>query len=186
MNRKLTTVLLLIALVFVLAVATVSYKKLSADYIQEQPGVVETASPNTAELAADFTVYDGEGSEVRLSDYFGMPIVVNFWATWCGPCKSELPHFDALCAEYGDSVQFLMVNLTDGSRETVEGVKEFVSEAGYSFPVFFDTEFDAVIAYGVQSIPKTVFIHADGSSAAEYIGTMDEDTLRRYIESIIE
>lgn len=186
MNRKLTAILLLLALILLLAVAAVSYQKLAAGFVPETPALSGTEAPETPELTADFTVLDGEGNQVRLSDFFGTPIVVNFWATWCGPCKSELPHFDALYAEYGDRVQFLMVNLTDGSRETTEGVNEFIGEKGYRFPVFFDTEYDAAMAYGIQSIPKTVFINADGSSAAEYIGRMDEETLREYIESLIK
>lgn len=183
MNRKLTVLLLALVLMLVLALAMTSYQKLSAGY--SPAPMVQTASPEKTETVADFTVLDDEGREVSLSDYFGKPIVVNFWATWCGPCKAELPYFDALCAEYGDSIQFLMVNLTDGGRDTVEKVRDFISEQAYSFPVFFDTEYDAAGAYSVVSIPKTVFINADGSAAAEHIGAMDEDTLRKYIESIV-
>ena len=95
----------------------------------EQP---ETAAPETdppvtydpdKNTAPDFTVLDANGKRIRLSDNFGKPIVINFWATWCPPCKRELPDFDKLCKEYGDKVVFMMVNLTDGRRDTVDGTK---------------------------------------------------------------
>ena len=82
-------------------------------------------------------------------------------------------------------MQFLMVNMTDGAYDTTESVKEFVSREGYRFPVYFDTEMNAAAAYAVQSIPRTLFIRADGSLAAEQIGMMEEDTLREKIENII-
>lgn len=183
MKRKFTVILLVLALVVMLAAATWGYNKLSENNAPEAP---QHSLAADAELADDFTVLDYEGNEVSLSDFFGKPIVVNFWATWCGPCKLELPHFDSLSAEYGDSVQFMMVNLTDGGRDTVEGVKNYVSEKEYSFPVFFDTEFSAAIAYGIQSVPRTIFINADGTFAGSHLGMMDKETLREYIEAIIE
>ena len=101
----------------------------------KKPDVTEDIKKNTA---PDFTVLDKDGNTVRLSEKFGKPIVINFWATWCPPCKQELPDFDKLCKEYGDRVVFMMVNLTDGYRDTVDGTKRFVSGKGYTFPVYFD------------------------------------------------
>ena len=75
---------------------------------------------------------------MHLSDFAGKPVVVNFWASWCPPCRSELPAFDSLYAEYGDRIQFMMVDLTDGNRETMPGVKVFVTEQGFQFPVYYD------------------------------------------------
>ena len=80
--------------------------------------------------APDFTVYDLDGNPVSLSDYFGKPIVLNFWASWCGPCKMELPDFQETYDELGGDVQFLIVNLTDGSRETVETASAYLKEQG--------------------------------------------------------
>ena len=184
MNGKLTALLLVLALVLVLAAASLSYQKLSSAYKPAADG----PSPEKTEdavPAADFTVLDGEGNPVSLSDFQGKPVVVNFWATWCGPCKAELPYFDALYTEYGGSVQFLMVNMTDGTYDTIESVKDFVSGEGYGFPVYYDTEMSAAAAYAVQSIPRTLFIRADGSLAAEQIGMMEEGTLREKIGNLI-
>lgn len=139
----------------------------------------------TVEKATDFTVIDTNGKKVSLSDYIGKPVVVNFWATWCGPCKMELPAFDKLCKEYGGQVSFMMVNLTDGYQETVDGVKQFVSENEYTFPVFFDTEYSASNSYQIYSIPETIFVDKEGNLVKSQIGAMSEEILRKYIEELI-
>ena len=128
---------------------------------------------------------DKDGNTVRLSDTFGKPIVINFWATWCPPCKQELPDFDKLCKEYGDRVVFMMVNLTDGYRDTVDGTKRFVSGKGYTFPVYFDTKDNAASAYNVSSIPQTTFIDANGNVYKTRIGAMSEATLRSYLNALL-
>lgn len=144
-----------------------------------------TTNDSNIIAAMDFTVYMQDGTSVNLSDFYGKPIVVNFWATWCGPCKSELPAFEALYNEYGEDVNFMMVNLTDGAQETVSGVSDFVTEKGYHFPVYFDTDVDAAMTYSVYSIPATLFIDADSNIVASHMGAMSESTLRNYIKNLI-
>ena len=158
----------------------------------EQPGTIapETDPPVMYDpdknTAPDFTVLDANGKKTRLSDNFGKPIVINFWATWCPPCKRELPDFDKLCTEYGDKVVFMMVNLTDGRRDTVDGTKKFISKNGYTFPVYFDTEYNGADAYNVSSIPQTTFIDANGNVYTTRIGAMNETVLRSYINALLE
>lgn len=148
----------------------------------KKPDVTEDIKKNTA---PDFTVLDKDGNTVRLSDKFGKPVVINFWATWCPPCKQELPDFDKLSKEYGDRVVFMMVNLTDGYRDTVDGTKRFVSGKGYTFPVYFDTKDNAASAYNVSSIPQTTFIDAKGNIYTTRIGAMNEATLRIYLNALL-
>ena len=138
-----------------------------------------------AATAADFTVQDWNGNDVNLSDYFGKPIVLNFWASWCGPCVGELPGFQTMYETYGEDVTFLMVNLTDGVDETVAGVKSFVDSNGYSFPVYFDVDYDGAITYGISSIPQTYFISASGEVVGSQLGSMDESTLEANILSLL-
>ena len=142
--------------------------------------------PEKPELqtASDITVYTADGTAVKLSDFKGKPVVLNFWASWCGPCKSEMPAFQAAYQAQGADIQFLMVNLTDGVSETVEVASGFIAEAGYTFPVFYDTSAAANGAYGVSAIPATFFIDADGCLVDSHTGAMDAATLQNYLDKI--
>ena len=137
-------------------------------------------------MAYDFTVCDGEGNSVHLSDFFGKPIILNFWASWCGPCKSEMPDFDDAYQEYGNDIHFLMINCTDGYRETVETAKTFISGQGYTFPVYFDTTSEAAYTYGASGIPLSFFIDADGYVVGYWPGMLDRETLQLGIDLIYQ
>lgn len=134
--------------------------------------------------APDFTVYDKEGKPVKLSDMKGTPVVLNFWASWCPPCKAEMPEFDEIAKEYEGKVAFMMVDLTDGVQETQEKAQAFIDSMGYTFPVYFDKDSDAAYKYGIQSIPNTFFIDASGCVVAYADQAIDGDTLRRGISMI--
>ena len=132
----------------------------------------------------DIYEYDEDGNQVKLLDYVGKPLVLNFWASWCGPCKMEMPDFQEKYEELGEDVQFLMVNMTDGAQETLETAKAFVEESGYSFPVYYDTDLDAAMTYGVSSIPSTFFIDAEGHAVAWAQGMIDGETLQKGIDML--
>ena len=145
----------------------------------------ETETDAKTDLAKDFTVVDADEKDFALSSSFGKPIVLNFWASWCPPCKSEMPEFQTAYKTYGSDVQFIMVNLTDGERETIETASAFVKDKGYTFPVYFDVNQDAAYAYQIGSIPATYFIDKDGKVAASVQGMLDAATLKEGI-SLIE
>ena len=148
----------------------------------------EAADPThtTADYSApDFTVYDMDGKPHKLSDFQGKPVILNFWASWCGPCKSEMPDFQEKFEKYGDTIQFLMVNLTDNSQETVKTASDFVAAQGYTFPVFYDTDISAAQAYGVYSIPVTYFIDQHGDMVTYGQGALSGETLQRGIDILL-
>ena len=205
MNKKVLLITLIVLLV-VLGVAAALYPKLSQSMESQQLAPAPTAAttvpapPDPAhpeketeppqqtepELVAapDFTVLDMDGNQVQFSDYAGKPIVLNFWAHWCGPCQMEMPDFQEAYLELGDSITFLMVNMTDGMRETIVVASDFIAEKGYTFPVLYDKASDAAATYGVYSLPTTYFIDAEGYAIAQATGAINSSTLRRGIDLI--
>lgn len=148
----------------------------------EETGEVE----NQKFKAFDFTVYNAEGEQVKLSDFFGKPIIINFWATWCPYCVEEMPLFEEYFNQYKDDIHFLMVDSVDGQRETLEKGKKFIEESGYTFPVYYDLDFDASTTYQTYSLPTSIFIDKDGHLIAYHPGMLTEELLQKGIDLIIE
>ncbi len=136
--------------------------------------------------AFDFTVYDADGAEAKLSDFYGKPIIINFWATWCQYCVDEMPLFEEKYKKYEDDIHFLMVNCIDGQRETKEKGQKFIEDKGYTFPVYYDTDFDAATVYEVYSMPTTVFIDQDGYIIAYQPGMLSADMFETGVSLILE
>lgn len=146
----------------------------------------ENENDTHSALAPDFTVYDLEGKPVQLSDFRGKPVVLNFWSSRCGPCQMEMPDFQKAYEDLGEKIHFLMVNVTDGSWDTVASASAFISKNNYTFPVFFDTDISAAAAYGISSLPTTYFIDAKGNGVAYGVGALDLETLMSGIAMITE
>ena len=163
--------------------------------VTTEPDITEpaTAEPVTTEptiesdrqLAPDFTVYDPTGTPVKLSDLRGKPVVLNFWASWCGPCKREMPDFQKLYEELGDQVQFVMVNLSTAWGDTKADAENLLKTQGFNFPVYYDTDGVLTQLYGITGIPATLFVDEKGGIAAGWSGMLTEELIRQGIDMIL-
>lgn len=205
MKSKRNLIILIVALVVVIAVAAIAYNVLAptveTQTLQSQGETIasdeasrngQSAGSNTETNdsdektdAPDFTMTSVDGQEVTLKSLEGKPLVLNFWASTCGPCKSEMPEFQSAYEEYGDQIQFVMVNIPDFNGETRERALQLIEQQGYTFPVYFDDGTEAQIAYGVSSIPKTYFINPDGTVEAYASGAIDGSVLERGLQMIL-
>ncbi len=172
-NKSLLFILAL--LVVILLAAIPLYRNLSGQVVD--PAGTVSQQQSAALGAPDFTFYHPDGTAAHLSDYFGKPIVLNFWASSCGPCRSEMPSFQTAWESVGEEVQFLMVNVTDGHWDTLESASSYIEGTGFTFPVFYDTDNHAAFTYGLRGLPTTFFINAEGSVVGSRSGAMSYDVL---------
>jgi len=185
MNKKKKVIILAAAFALLLLIASFGYKYLSGQKSDAQSGAAPTPSSSEEIAAPDFTVQDADGKAVSLSDFKGSPVVLNFWASWCPPCKSEMPDYEKMYQEYAPKgVIFMMVNLTDGKRETSATAKQFLKDKSYRFPAYFDVGLSASDTYGISSIPDSIFIDKNGNVRAAYRGKLDAASIRENIEMI--
>lgn len=134
------------------------------------------------DTAPDFTADLVDGSTFTLSEQSGKVVLLNFWATWCGPCVGEMPAFEKLQKEYGDEVAVLAVNCL----EDEETVRQFITENGYTFPIAFDVEGVVNMKYPTDGIPYTLVIGKDGTVQNIYLGAADADTQYQEYKSAID
>lgn len=187
MKRKnpLIAALIVVALIVMFLLAYLSYTKLVQKHTPEEN--IDNTDENTSEeraLAPDFEVVDADGNTVKLYDFIGTPIVINYWASWCGPCKKEMPDFNEVYSEVGGDVQFMMINVVDGKRETESTGREYVESQGFEFPVYYDIGLTASLSYSITSYPTTIFIDEEGYFMSGYIGTIDKKTLLDAIDTL--
>jgi peroxiredoxin len=131
--------------------------------------------------APEFTAETASGEQVALSDYAGRPVILNFWATWCAPCRVEMPALQAASERYADQgVVVLAVNALE-SRDQVTG---FMDELGLTFPVVLDPDGEIIDLYEVRVFPTTVLIDADGVVRAEHYGALDDQLIDDYLAEI--
>ncbi len=114
----------------------------------------------TGQSAPDFALKSSTGENLRLSEYRGDVVMINFWATWCGPCRQEMPLLDELYERYGRvGFNLLGVNIDDDSRRAMQ----MIDELGVSFPVLFDARKEVSKLYNVDAMPVTVLVDREGN-----------------------
>ena len=141
--------------------------------------------------AIDFTLKDQYGNTHSLSDYKGKTIFLNFWATWCPPCRAEMPDIQKIYETYdteGDDALIVLgvAGPGYGNEKSEEGIKEFLDENGYTYPVLMDTTGELFSAYGIYSYPTTFMIDRDGNVFGYASGQLNEDMMKNIIEQTME
>ena len=145
-----------------------------------------TQAPVTGSLAPDFQLQNLDGQAVSLNDLRGKPVMVNFWATWCGPCRDEMPLIQEIFEDKEWSDKGLVILAVD-IGESLSTVKEFVESYGLSFQVLLDSEQGVAKNYNIRGIPATFFIDKDGIIQDMQIGafTSKAEIEQRLVNSIV-
>ena len=131
-----------------------------------------TQGTNVGSLAPDFQFYDSEERLVSLSDLRGKPVVLNFWATWCGPCVYEMPYLQQVYEEWSDRGLVLLAINMGGTSSQVE---EFLQSHDLSLPVLLDTKRDVAARYSIRYVPTTFFIDKEGTIQAVKVGAFPNE-----------
>ncbi len=194
MDKKKKALILLLALVALLTAAVILYRSLAGkapapqtpDSAQEGGGEAQTddklAAPN-------FTMTDAAGNAVTYADVAaaagGKPVILNFWTSWCGYCKQEMPDFEQAYKDYGGQIEFIMLD-AQTNEYTADAGAAYVAEQGFTFPVYYDANGEAVAVYGVRGFPATVAVDADGYVVYAQSGMLTADALEQLIDELLE
>lgn len=135
-------------------------------------------APATGSIAPDFELISLEGSKTRFSRYKGTAVVLNFWASWCVPCREEMPLLQKISELYSDDLTVVGVNV----MEDRPVVSSFTGEYGITFPVLLDERGFVDRLYVVRGLPTTYFIDAKGFLQSQFIGALSEDTLSDHLK----
>ena len=139
-------------------------------------------NPNVSKTKAmDFKLKDLEGKELSLSDLKGKKVFLNFWATWCPPCKAEMPEIEKLYQETKDS-DLVIVAIEIG--EPLDTVKSFIDTNNYNFKVLSDPDQIVAAQYNIASLPTSYFIDVDGNIISKHSGAMNIDQMKEYIKTL--
>ncbi len=146
------------------------------------PGIA--AAQNPKQVAPAFTVRTFEGKVVKLSDLKGTPVLLDFWATWCRPCRAAMPHLDAVQKRFGDG-RLVVIGLSVDDEDVDHDVRRFAHDLGVSFRLGMANE-KVLDQYGpIRYLPTTVFINRDGEVVRRVKGYIDPETLDSYVLEIV-
>ncbi|OZI10446.1 thiol-disulfide oxidoreductase [Bacillaceae bacterium SAS-127] len=185
----------LLLLILLIGIAVVNVIKDREEVTEiENPGMKATDSQapsamqtgiGLGEKAPDFTVKTIAGEEVSLSDYEGQKVILNFWATWCPPCKAEMPHMQNYYEKEAEknNVEILAVNLTENDKGK-EAVADFAKQYELTFPILLDEEGTLAKQYEAFTIPTTYVLNTDGTVHQKIVGPMDEQMMQQLVSEL--
>ena len=172
---------LLLLVMVVLGISWIQFTRLPLDAANIDQLIT---APSTGFLANDFSLTGLDGKSYQLSAFRGKPVILNFWATWCPPCRAEMPAFERVWQRYNQGdVVILAVNQRE-SPLTVERFEQNVVDV--SFPILLDSQGEVSRLFAVTGLPTTFFIDAEGRIQSVSMGGMDEATLLASVQKIIK
>jgi peroxiredoxin len=143
-----------------------------------------TVGINQGNLAPDFELQTPDGESVKLSDFRGKKVIVNMWATWCPPCKAEMPDMQKFYEQYkNENVSILAVNMTT-SEKSIDDVTAFLDEFGITFPVVLDQQNEVAEVYQVYALPSSYIIDSNGIIQQKITGPMNLEMMENMISEI--
>jgi thiol-disulfide isomerase/thioredoxin len=148
-----------------------------------------TEAPMVGHLAPDFTAATAGGETFSLTDYVdrtgtgsGRPVVLNFWASWCGPCRMEMPDFERVSLKYAGQAAILGIN----QGEAAKTVSDFGLSTGVTYPLLVDEDSDVNRSYNVSNLPTTIFVDGDGVVREVFVGTMNAAVLENKLSALLD
>jgi cytochrome c biogenesis protein CcmG/thiol:disulfide interchange protein DsbE len=161
-------------------------KTIAENNYKKNVSLVVNVNSGSGEAASDFSWYDSSGKQISLGDLRGKNVLINFWATWCGPCKAELPDIRAINKEYATKGLVIIGVSEDKGGNELSDVYNFAAEYGLTYQIVIDND-DIANAYGnINAIPTSFFVDKNGKIIDKWIGTRDkaffESTVKKYID----
>lgn len=177
-NSRFTWSILIIAL----ALAGLGWIAVSQEQVTTiGPSEDLTAAPIPGYLAPQFVLNSTLGEEIALEDYLGQPVILNFWATWCPPCRAEVPHFQDASVKYNGRAAVLGID--QGEPQSV--VTDFANSFALTYPLLLDQDNSVNREYGVSALPTTIFVDAQGIVREVYTGIINGAVLQDRIEKLL-
>jgi len=152
----------------------------SDDFYSLELGPAGEGKPKVGEPAPGFQLLDAQGQVVRLEDFRGRPVLINFWATWCVPCRKETPELVALQTEWGETAQIVGVNY----YESAEAVQAFATDFSVNYPLPLDSDGRVTGSYKLRGLPETYFLDSEGVIRDHRIGQLRPDVARCIVGGI--
>lgn len=144
----------------------------------------EVEMPKIGYSAPQFSLSGLDGETYSLQSLNGKPVLLNFWASWCGPCRTEAPELVSLYETYKGKIEIYAINVT--ASDSVEGAKAFVEEFGFEFPVLLDETAETAKKYGIRPIPTTFFVNGEGMIVDKVIGPLDQKSMEGKFAKLLE
>lgn len=163
-------------------------QEMQQEMAEKEAAFLQTTGLTEGEAPPPFELETLEGEAIRLSDYKGKKVILNFWATWCPPCKAEMPHMQNFYENQAEEMntEIIAVNLTHNERalNKHEKIREFIEEYGLTFPIPLDEDGEIGDAYRTLTIPTTYMIDTEGLIHKKIVGPMDENMMEQLVSEM--